>query len=190
MGEGARNSTPGAGATLPLRFVQGGLGRWIPWSHPGSHLQPLPSRDAAMLSLRSTNKEGVLAAHDSHHLASDFNLASIVKPGRRFPIECGKLPSRTYLSGACGKAHGRGPPFLLHKNGFSSFPASGRFRVSAFSTAFSNRGLNDLLPLPIIISYRERDDEITNFIKRLYPWACMDGEDRDRSKAEGGEKEN
>ena len=143
-----------------------------------------------MLSLHSTNKEGVLVVHDSHHLASNFSLALAVKPGPRFPIECGKLPSRTYLPGACGKAHGRGPPFLLHKNGFSSFPASGRFRVSTFNTAFSNRGLNDLLSLPIIVSYRERDDEIKSFIKRLHPWACMDGEERGRSKVEGGEKEN
>ena len=83
--------------------------------------------------------------------------ASAVKLWPCFPIDRQERPSQMYLSRACGQVHGGRPPLLLNKHGFSSLPASGRFRVSALNAAFPNRGLADLPSLPVVISYRKRD---------------------------------
>lgn len=69
-----------------------------------------------------------------------------------------KLPvGGSYLPRAGREVHGGRPPLFLDEDGFPPLPPPGRFGVPGLHGAFPNRGLNDLLSLPIIIGYKERE---------------------------------
>lgn len=68
------------------------------------------------------------------------------------------------------------PPFLLHKDGFPPFPASGWLDVPTFHVViFPNRRLNDFFSLPVIISWRNETKYLlkTSTTKRRKLTQCL-----------------
>lgn len=72
-----------------------------------------------------------------------------------------------YLSRACSiHINSWWPPFLLHKDGFPPFSASGWLDMTTFHVViFPNWRLNDFFPLPIIISWRNESKTLTENFK-------------------------